>query len=456
MRGRRPYNALQTMNDPILDSLREALRQSPGNTPLRLSVARMLAEAGLFDEALSEYKAGLEFAPHDVHLETGLAEVYHAQGKFSVAIVLCEGIINRGHATAQTHLALARAQHAGDDFAAATEAYRKAKELNPEVLDEGLEELLHGLPGIDTSGLELNFAGGDPDADFDPYRERPRIDFSAVGGMEDVKDEIRIKIIHPLTQPEIYAAYGKKIGGGILMFGPPGCGKTLLARATAGEVKASFINVSISDVLDMYIGNSERNLRDIFTKARSQKPCVLFFDEVDALAASRRDMRQSAGRQVINQFLAELDGVEANNEGVLIMAATNAPWHLDSAFRRPGRFDRIQFVPPPDSEARAAILKVQLADKPAGDVDVAAGAKKTKDFSGADLAALIESAVDDKLRVALKTGKPEPLTTKDFLKAAGRVKPSTKEWFTVARNHALYANEGGHYDDILAHLGIKK
>jgi len=444
------------MNDPLLDNLRAALRESPNNTPLRLSVTRMLVDAGLYEEAELEYKKGLEHSRHNVHLETGLAEVYHAQGKFSVALVVCDEIVKRGTATAQTFLVMARAHHARDDHAAASAAYRHAKEANPELEDADLDELQHGLPGIDTTGLELNFAGGDPEVEFDPYQERARINFSDVGGMDEVKEEIRIKIIHPLAHPEIYAAYGKKSGGGILMFGPPGCGKTHLARATAGEVKANFINVSISDVLDMYIGNSERNLRDIFQKARNSRPCVLFFDEVDALAASRRDMRQSAGRQVINQFLAELDGVEADNEGVLIMAATNAPWHLDGAFRRPGRFDRILFVPPPDEEARAAILGVLLKERPAGDVDVAAVAKKTHEFSGADLAALIEAAVEDKLRAALKSGKPEPLTTKDFLKGAKRVKPSTKEWFTVARNHALYANEGGHYDDILKHLGISK
>ena len=187
--------------------------------------------------------------------------------------------------------------------------------------------------------------------------------------MEKVKEEIRLKIIHPLTHPELYKAYGKPIGGGILMYGPPGCGKTYLARATAGQTKASFIAVGINDVLDMWIGNSERNLHSLFEQARDHKPCVLFFDEVDALGASRADMRHHAGRQLINQFLAEMDGVKSSNEGVLILAATNAPWHLDSAFRRPGRFDRVLFVPPPDAAARAAILRLQCRGKPIEEID---------------------------------------------------------------------------------------
>src|SRR5262249_52758454 len=152
--------------------------------------------------------------------------------------------------------------------------------------------------------------------------------------------------------------------------------------------------VGIHDVLEMWIGQSERNLHAIFATAREHRPCVLFFDEVDALGASRGDMKHSAGRQTINQFLAELDGMQADNDGVLVLAATNAPWHMDSAFRRPGRFDRVIFVPPPDVEARAEILRLLLAGKPQQDVDTAAVAKKTDRFSGADLRAVVDRAVE--------------------------------------------------------------
>ena len=176
-----------------------------------------------------------------------------------------------------------------------------------------------------------------------------------------LKEEIRLKIIYPLQHADLYAAYGKSAGGGILMYGPPGCGKTHLARATAGEIKAGFLSVGINDVLDMWIGNSERNLHEMFEQARQNKPCVLFFDEVDALGASRSDMRASAGRHLINQFLSEMDGVQSANEGVLVLAATNAPWHLDPAFRRPGRFDRVLFVPPPDRPAQPRFCKSSLA-----------------------------------------------------------------------------------------------
>jgi transitional endoplasmic reticulum ATPase len=270
--------------------------------------------------------------------------------------------------------------------------------------------------------------------------------------MDALKEEIRLKIIYPLTHLEMFKAYGKSVGGGILMYGPPGCGKTHLARATAGEVKAGFIAVGIHDVLDMWIGNSERNLHGIFDQARRNAPCVLFFDEVDALGASRSDMKTSAGRHLINQFLAELDGVKASNDGVLILGATNAPWHLDSAFRRPGRFDRILFVPPPDAPARAAILRLLLRGKPVEDIDYETVARKCDGFSGADLKAVVDLTIETKLKAAMKSGVPSPIRTKDLLAALG--KPTTREWFATAKNYALYSNQGGAYDDILKYLKL--
>ena len=286
--------------------------------------------------------------------------------------------------------------------------------------------------------------------------EKPKLKFSDVGGMKRVKDEISLKIIQPLKNPDLYKAYGKKIGGGILLYGPPGCGKTFIAKATAGEIDAKFINIGLHDILDMWVGNSEKNLHEIFELARKNAPCVLFFDEVDAIGASRSDLRQSAMRHVINQFLAELDGVQTNNDGVLILAATNAPWSVDAAFRRPGRFDRIIFVEPPDAAAREEILQSLLKEKPAEVIDTKKVADQLIDFSGADLKALIDIAVEEKLRESMAKGMIQPITTKDLLKAGKSHKPTTLEWFSSARNYALYANESGLYDDILRYLKIKK
>jgi SpoVK/Ycf46/Vps4 family AAA+-type ATPase len=137
---------------------------------------------------------------------------------------------------------------------------------------------------------------------------------------------------------------------------------------------------------------------------------------------------------------------------VLILAATNAPWHLDSAFRRPGRFDRILFVPPPDAPARAAVLRVLTQGKPQDSLDFDAVARKTEHFSGADLKAVVDVAIEAKLSEAIRSGTPKPLNTKDLIAAAGKVKPSTQEWFSTARNYAMFANQGGQYDEILKYL----
>ena len=167
-------------------------------------------------------------------------------------------------------------------------------------------------------------------------------------------------------------------------------------------------------------------------------------------------MRHSSSKTLINQFLTEMDGLDASNDGVLILGATNAPWHLDGAFRRPGRFDRIIFVQPPDIEGRNSILKILLKDKPLDNVDYAALAKQTADFSGADLRAVIDIAIEEKLRESFEKGIPQPIRTKDLLASLKQVKPSTKEWFNTARNYALYANDSGLYDEILEYLKIKK
>jgi SpoVK/Ycf46/Vps4 family AAA+-type ATPase len=442
-----------------LKTLREAVQYSPHNVPLRRHLGEMLLKHGLAADAEQEYRDALAMAPDDVELKLGLARAFFGQTKASHALVIVEELTRHPDAPAKAHVLHAKLLAGTGEVEQAIRQYRRGIEKDPSAADAEFSERF-GIGGDDQDEDEVvdgrvraSWEGDDSAVSAEV--ERPSTKFDDVGGMESVKEEIRLKIIHPLQHPELYQAYGKAIGGGILMYGPPGCGKTHLARATAGEIRAAFISVGISDVLDMWIGNSERNLHELFDQARRNKPCVLFFDEVDALGASRADMRQHAGRMLINQFLSEMDGVTASNEGVLILAATNAPWHLDSAFRRPGRFDRILFVPPPDAPARAAILRLHVRGKPTDDIDFDQLAKKADGFSGADLRGMVDLAVEAKLRQAMKSGVPQPLTTKDLASAAASQKATTREWFATARNYALYSNQGGIYDDILTYLKLK-
>jgi AAA+ superfamily predicted ATPase len=440
-----------------LAALREALRLSPDNVPLRQHLAETLLSQGQPEQAETEFRDGLSRAPDNAALKLGLARAFLAQQKDSAALVIVEGLVKQRNSPALAHVLLAKLLFRRGEVAQAVAEYKLGVEKDADVADAEFA----GRLGIDTTYEESEVVDGrmragweEPGGGPGTEIERPKVNFNDVGGMDQLKDEIRLKIIHPLNHPELYKAYGKAIGGGILMYGPPGCGKTHLARATAGEIQAAFISVGINDVLDMWIGNSERNLHALFEQARDNKPCVLFFDEVDALGARRSDMQHSGGRHLINQFLAEMDGIQTNNEGLLILAATNSPWHLDPAFRRPGRFDRVLFVPPPDAAARASILRILCRDKPVQDVDYVHLAKKTDQFSGADLKAVLDQAIEAKLREALKAGVPKPLTTGDLVSAAATLKPTTKEWFATARNHALYSNQGGMYDDILKYLKL--
>jgi transitional endoplasmic reticulum ATPase len=440
-----------------LDALRAALAVSPENVPLRQHLAESLLGLGQPEEAETEFRAALAIAPGNNALQLGLARSFFAQQKLSAALVVLEQLVKQRSPPAEAHTLYAKLLFRRGEVENAVAHYKLAIEIDPKAADDDLANQL----GVNASASSEVIDGRqranceEGSRDFSDSIERPTIGFADVGGMDELKEEIRLKIIYPLEHRELYAAYGKSIGGGILMYGPPGCGKTHLARATAGEIKAGFIPVGINDVLEMWIGNSERNLHQLFQEARDNKPCVLFFDEVDALGARRTDMQHSGGRHLINQFLAEMDGVKSSNDGVLILAATNAPWHVDPAFRRPGRFDRVLFVPPPDLAARASILSILVRGKPIADIDYNQVAKKADGFSGADLKAVVDQAVEAKLRQAMKTGKPTPMTTADFVAAAGSLKPTTKEWFSTARNHALYANQGGMYDDILKFLRMK-
>ena len=446
------------MNQVQINSLREALKFSPDNSSLRKLLCDALFNSGNYAEAEIEYKNAIQLSPNDISLKLGLSNCFYFLQKYSATQVVLEEILEVDKSNAAAYFLLSKNHLAQNEIQESKINYDKAIALNNQLKDSNYENELNAQ--IKESGAAATVSAGDDEfVDnilLQSEIEKPKIKFSDVGGMEAMKEEIALKVIHPLNNPEIYKAFGKKIGGGILFYGPPGCGKTMLARATAGEINANFISVGINEVLDMWMGNSEKNLHNIFEAARVNAPCVLFFDEVDALGASRSDMRNASGRFIINQFLDELDGVKYSNEGVLILAATNCPWYLDTAFRRPGRFDRIVFVQPPDAKAREEILKLLSHEKPFENIDFANISKLTEEYSGADLKAVVDVAIESKLPESMKQGKIIPVTTSDLKNAITKHKATTKEWFATARNYALYSNESGLYDDILKYLKIKK
>jgi ATP-dependent 26S proteasome regulatory subunit len=341
--------------------------------------------------------------------------------------------------------------------------YQQAVALNPALEDSALATELAGkvisfanAKRIQSGQLQASLANDDTDADDVSRLLQPpqaRIGFDDVGGLDEVKHQIRRRIITPFLKPSLFERFKRRSGGGILLYGPPGCGKTLLARATAGECGARFYNVAITDVLDMYIGESERKLHAIFETARRTAPAVVFFDEVEAIGGKRQYSREATSAKLVSQFLTELDGFAQNNQGVLILGATNVPWAVDAAFRRPGRFDRVLFVPPPDDSARRSILDLLLRERPLADgIETAELARLTSGYSGADLRNLVETAIDEAIEDSIEQGRESPLTMNHLRSALKDTRSTTLEWLTTARNHARYANQGGQYDEVLEFL----
>jgi len=302
-------------------------------------------------------------------------------------------------------------------------------------------------PGVPVSATEIADALNalkEPDA----TTERPKLTFNDIGGMEDVIERIRMNIIYPFKNPEVFRKFNKTPGGGILMYGPPGCGKTHIARATAGECGAVFIPIAITDILSKWLGESERHLHEFFETARRRSPAIIFIDEIDAIGVSRTDA-SAAMAPLVNVLLTEMDGISANNDNLMVLAATNVPWRVDSALRRPGRFDRVLFVPPPDAAARKAILNICLRDLPTEALDVEKLSRSTDRFSGADLRAAVQRASEKAIMEEMRTGRLGKLTQRLLADAIKETRPSTSEWLETARSYATYANRTGLYDDLV-------
>ena len=252
-------------------------------------------------------------------------------------------------------------------------------------------------------------------------KEKPTEKLDDVAGLDDVKQELREKVIEPFLHPEIYDRFKVKIGGGILMYGPPGNGKTFIARAIAGELDAAFFNVNASQIKDKYVGETEKNLQRLFDEARAHDRSVLFLDEADHLLSRKGNQKIGA----VTQFLTLMDGFVKNTKCMLVLAATNKPQSLDPTVIRPGRLGTHIYVGPPDATAREAILAYNMRDVPAAaDVAFADVAAKTDGYSGADMAELCDRAKRSALARQLVGGKEESVTAADFTAALVKVRPS--------------------------------
>ena len=409
------------MDDAVIDALRRAVSMSPDDAALRLHLADLLFKAGHTGEA-----------------------VQHC------ALVLADKPTHAG--------ALSLLTRASDPAGSAPPDAPAAPTPGPGGSTSGTFDWQRAeadLNGQAPAFTTIRDVPAPPEEVWDV--EASPLTLNDVGGMTEAKRAIELQFFGPLRHPELRQAFGKPLGGGLLMYGPPGCGKSFIARAIAGEMGAAFLNVTVADVLDMYVGVSESNMHELFLMARRRAPIVLFFDELDAIGMRRHaDRGSQATRNTTVQLLAELDGVDSDNEGVYVLAATNRPWDLDTALRRPGRFDRSVLVLPPDEEARYAIFRHHLKDRPVSGIDLGRLARNSDGLTGADIAGVCEQATEAALAESMRTGEVRMITMRDLQRVLRRARPSCGAWFSSARNVVAYANNDGEYDDLRRYMAARK
>jgi SpoVK/Ycf46/Vps4 family AAA+-type ATPase len=394
------------------------------------------------DPLLASLLAAVDANPDDVPLRLHVAELLLTRGRPADALAHCGVVLQRDPANTEGIALLARAT-------AALTGGPRPSDFDWRAAEEQVRDIVEPAFVSDTSDEE----GTDPVID-----TAATVRLDDVGGMEQVKERLQTAFLGPMRNPELAKMYGKSLRGGLLLYGPPGCGKTFIAKAVAGELGARFYSVSLADVLDQWLGAAERNIKEIFNTARRNAPCVLFLDEVDAIGHRRSRIGSGwAGlRSAVNQLLSEMDSVGSDNEGVFILAATNHPWDVDPGLRRPGRLDRTVLVLPPDPGARETILRYHLRDRPLAGIDLGVLVRRTEDFSGADLAHLVDSAAELALADSVRSGQVRPIGMPDFQVALGEVGPSTGPWLQTARNVAQFSNASGEYDDLMAYLKSRK
>ena len=304
-------------------------------------------------------------------------------------------------------------------------------------------------------GTPPSTVGGAPSGKEEPtltkdeliVKETPDISFNDIGGLDSVKEELKKAIIYPFTHKDLYEFYNQSPGGGVLLYGPPGCGKTMMAKAAASECNADFINVETSTIMSKWVGESEKSIKNIFEVARECDRAIVFFDEFDAVGGRRSEIDDYAKR-IVNELLQQMDGM-GKNDNILVLAATNEPWAIDPALRRPGRFKKLVFIPPPDLDARKAIFNIYMKKLPLeDDVDSGHLAGITNGLSGADISAICSDAAEIPLKEALDGKGQRKISKSDYDIAIGKRRSSIIPWIRMAVEQVKKSGE----DDIFSEL----
>ena len=413
-------------------------------------------ENNQFEEAIEQYSKAIKQDPKYASAYFNRALAYAILNKYENALRDAEMVLDLEPDSHDAPYIMGIIAEYQKDFQGAKEWYEKALARKPdyeqakarlEALEEKKNKVIVGeQPANQNTADNTSKSTVVEEGQIKKIKwHESKINFNDVVGMKKEKNLIYENIVLAIKKPELLKAYGKKLGLGVIFYGPPGCGKTYFVNAIGGETKSKVIVAAINEIVDMYAGNTEKNMHAIFEQARQNTPCVVFFDELDALGTKRSGggggENQSFMRMAVNQFLQEMDGVEKNPEGIFVIGATNQPWDIDPALKRSKRFGESIYIPPPDYKTRRSAFVYNTRKMPLGRMSYGRLARATMGFSQADIeeicdkAALIPAAEED------RTGKRRKILMSDFISMIKKKGNSLDEWYAMIKKEIISKTE---------------
>ncbi len=441
------------LNDEVLSALLQAVQVSPDSAPLRRHYAEMLLNRGYIAEAEAEFLLSLDLDPTDAAAKLGLARAFHSQDQNAKALLLVKQVLRQASRPAKAYILYARLLLALGSVERAVHEYRKAVDQDPHASDPtlasklGLEEspgpsLSASLAALATEEVaEDPVEASIPETVRELFAQRPAVSFQHVGGRREIKDELERRLVRPWRDSETVGELGRALGSKFLFYGPPGCGKSHLGRALAGELLAKYLSLNLQDLVEIWRSDSGRLLAEIFTQAKAGENTVLVFEEVEQLGDEP---------SLVQQFLNELAHLEPH-QGVVVVITTAAPWEALPPLVRRERFDRFFFVPPPSTAERGEILRILCQGKPQHFLSTRNPAEETEGCSVADLRKLVEQAIEQRLQQSLQEGRPLPLATGDLMRAAETITASIPPWIAETREQLRFLPES--FDPLKRYVG---
>jgi SpoVK/Ycf46/Vps4 family AAA+-type ATPase len=443
------------MDKKDLKNLEDALKRSPNNIGLRLNYALKLYKFKEYDLAEKNYQMVLKDHPENMKAKQGLIEVYFAKNNFSAVIVIAEEIVQKNMASEKILELYAKSLLRQNNLSDAQEVYQKLINRNPFFFDEELDSALDNMDEYvyhDNEGFEYeeddeeDFGmGGEEFGDFmidnllnmseHLFLEERKFHFEHIIGMEDVKSVLKYKLNFITRDVALREAYSIKNTGGILLYGPYGCGKTHIVKSIPYEFDCKVLPFEMFRLTDLWSFNKEGMMHYFFNFARANMPCVLFFDEVDGLAVDRNKITNHADRSAVSKLLLEMDNVRENNHELMVIASTNAPWQLDTAMLRYGRFDQNIFVAPPDEKNRKSFINQKLSKikNKVGKVDdIVAGSHL---YTYAEIEQIFDLATMTMLNEHDADKLPD-MTMHHLMHAVEWITPSIYSWVDLFKQHS--------------------